>query len=101
MTSNILTALANSAKKRCNSFKLNSVGKCVLAKSISFNAANERVELFYLNTGKNPTYTQAKIKLSALQNTVYCVNSAFCCFTSEMKNKEITMVDFNNKVLNI
>ena len=55
-----------------------------------------------INTGKNPTYAQAIIKVFA-HNTVYCVKLASCCFllfTSELKIKNITMVDFNNKLLN-
>ena len=35
--------------------------------------------VFYINTGKNPTYAQAKIKLFS-HNTVYCVKAAFCWF---------------------
>ena len=43
------------------------------------------------NTGKNPTYAQAKIKLFA-RNTAYCVKAAFscfCCLRVELENKEI------------
>ena len=57
------------------------------------------INTFYFYTGKNPTYAQVNISFSR-DNTEYCVKAAFCCFESSWKIKNITMVDFNNKVLN-
>ena len=44
----------------------------------------------WINTGKNPTFAQAKIKLFAY-NTVYLCESfflLFCCLRVKLENKE-------------
>ena len=56
------------------------------------------------NNHKKKNLHTRKPKLRFLRITRCILESCqllFLLFTSEMKNKEITMVDFNNKVLNV
>ena len=56
-------------------------------------------ESIFLSQEKNLHTRRTKLSFSR-NNTEYCVKAAFCCFELSWKIKNITKVDFNNKVLN-